>query len=191
VTGGPPACPPEPTATPVSRGFALLEKLGLTFDAWAYQSQLDLVIDLARAFPRQPIVMGHTGGVLGVGKYAGRRDELFASWRRSIRQLSQCANVSMKLGGLGMKRCGFEFFGTGAIDVCRRRRSLAAVDRRMHRSVRRKPLHVQSNFPVDRASASYRVLWNAFKRIASRGSASERRISCMTRLRAFTVSTTA
>ena len=31
-----------------------------------------------------------------------------------------------------------------------------------------------SNFPVDKASASYAVLWNAFKRIAAGASADEK-----------------
>jgi L-fuconolactonase len=33
----------------------------------------------------------------------------------------------------------------------------------------------ESNFPVDKAMCSYRVLWNAFKRIAADASADERR----------------
>ena len=32
----------------------------------------------------------------------------------------------------------------------------------------------ESNFPVDKRSCSYHVLWNAFKRIASKYSASEK-----------------
>ena len=32
----------------------------------------------------------------------------------------------------------------------------------------------ESNFPVDKRGVSYRVLWNAFKRIATGASASER-----------------
>ena len=39
-------------------------------------TQLADVIDLARAFPGTNIIMGHVGGVLGYGPYAGkaRRD---------------------------------------------------------------------------------------------------------------------
>ena len=44
-----------------------------------YHPQLADVIDLARAFPATPIVMGHVGGVLGYGPYAGKRDEEFAA----------------------------------------------------------------------------------------------------------------
>jgi predicted TIM-barrel fold metal-dependent hydrolase len=32
----------------------------------------------------------------------------------------------------------------------------------------------ESNFPVDKASSSYAVLWNAFKRLAAGASAAER-----------------
>src|SRR3546814_15609439 len=64
---------------------------------------------LARAFPDQPIVLDHVGGPLGVGPYAARRDAVFADWRRSIRSLAELSNVHVKLGGLGMKICGFDF----------------------------------------------------------------------------------
>src|ERR1041385_5766922 len=58
-------------------GLKRLSALGLSFDAWLYHPQLADVVDLARAFPATPIVMGHVGGVLGYGPY-GRRDEVFA-----------------------------------------------------------------------------------------------------------------
>jgi predicted TIM-barrel fold metal-dependent hydrolase len=33
---------------------------------------------------------------------------------------------------------------------------------------------LESNFPVDKASASYRVLWNAFKRITEKFSTADK-----------------
>ena len=44
--------------------FAELGKRGLTFDAWVYHPQIPEVTALARAFPDQPIVFDHFGGVL-------------------------------------------------------------------------------------------------------------------------------
>ena len=46
-----------------------------------YLPQLADVIDW-RVLPRHEIIMGHVGGVLGYGPYAGKRDEVFASWKR-------------------------------------------------------------------------------------------------------------
>ena len=66
-------------------------------------------MDLARAFPDTPIMLNHVGGPLGIGPYAGRRDEVFAGWRQGVRELAACPNVCVKLGGLGMAVYGFEF----------------------------------------------------------------------------------
>jgi L-fuconolactonase len=91
------------------KGFAQLAPLGLTFDAWLYHPQLPELVALAHAFPETPIVLNHIGAPLGVGPYAGRRDEVFATWAASMRELSGCQNVHVKLGGLGMGRYGNGF----------------------------------------------------------------------------------
>ena len=60
---GPPFHAPEGLFrdTTFRRGFAELGKRGLTFDAWVLEPQLPDVIDLARAFPHQPICLDHCG----------------------------------------------------------------------------------------------------------------------------------
>ena len=58
-------------------GFAALAPLGLTFDGWMFQTQLDDLVDLARAFPQTTIVLNHVGGPLAIGPYAGKREEAF------------------------------------------------------------------------------------------------------------------
>jgi predicted TIM-barrel fold metal-dependent hydrolase len=89
-------------------GFARIAPLGLSFDAWMYHTQLAELVDLARAFPGTPIVLDHVGGAIGLGRYAGRRDEVFAEWSARIRELAGCPNVHIKLGGLGMRMFGFD-----------------------------------------------------------------------------------
>ena len=59
--------------------------------------------------PDTTIILNHVGGILGVGPYAGRREEIFANWRKDIAELAKCPNVNMKLGGLGMVSVGFDF----------------------------------------------------------------------------------
>jgi len=54
----------------VREGFTRLAPLGLRFDAWMYHTQLDELIDLARAFPATQIVLDHVGGPIGLGPYA-------------------------------------------------------------------------------------------------------------------------
>jgi predicted TIM-barrel fold metal-dependent hydrolase len=156
-------------------GFSALVALGLTFDAWMFQTQLTDVIDLARAFPQATIVLNHVGGPIAIGPYAGKRDEAFAAWRARIQEIASFPNTYVKLGGLGMKMIGFDFFEKPEppsssdlamawrpyIETC-----IAAFG--PQRSM------FESNFPVDKGTCSYQVLWNAFKRIAAGYSADEK-----------------
>lgn len=90
------------------RGFACLKRYGLSFDAWLYHPQLPEHVDLARAFPDVTIILDHIGGPLGIGPYKGKRDEVFRSWSAAIADLSACPNVSVKLGGVGSTRSGYD-----------------------------------------------------------------------------------
>ena len=91
------------------RGFACLGKLNLSFDAWLYYPQLPELVDLARAFPQVTIILDHIGAPLGVGPYAGKRDEVFQAWSRGIAALAGCPNVFVKLGGVGSLRSGYDW----------------------------------------------------------------------------------
>src|SRR2546423_220423 len=90
-------------------GFAVLGRLGLSFDAWLYHPQIDELADLARAFPQTRIVLNHVGGPIGIGAYAGKRKEVATAWAASIKALAACPNVCVKVGGLGMRMGGFGF----------------------------------------------------------------------------------
>lgn len=158
------------------RGFARLAKYGLSFEAWVYHPQLADVCDLARAFPHIPIVLNHIGGTLGVGPYAGKRDEAIAQWRPLMKSLSACGNVSVKLGGLGTAVFGYDFHledrPPSSLSLAQAWRpqfetciEFFGADRCMF----------ESNFPVDRAICSYVVLWNAFKRITAGATPDERK----------------
>ena len=157
------------------RGFAELGKRGLTFDAWLYHPQLRELIDLARAFPETPIVLDHFGGPLGIGPYEGKRAEIFAAWKHDFRELAGCPNVVAKLGGLVMPVNNFGFH----------RRERPATSAELVEATRDWYLHAidcfgpsrcmfESNFPVDKASCSYAVLWNSFKRVAAGFSAADK-----------------
>src|SRR5213594_3962207 len=76
-------------------GLRRLTSLGLSLDAWAFHPQLPDVVDLARASPDARIVMGHVGAPLGYGPYAGKHDEVFATWKAGVTDLAKCDNVVM------------------------------------------------------------------------------------------------
>jgi predicted TIM-barrel fold metal-dependent hydrolase len=148
-------------------GFRHLAKLGLSFDAWLLEPQLPDVIDLARAFPDTTIVLDHVGTPLGIGRYQGKRDERFATWRENIATLAKYQNVNVKVGGLPMPFCGFRARMKGPDETSE---TLAAqwkpyVETCIEAFGPQRCMF-ESNFPVDRFGATYAALWNAFKRLA-------------------------
>jgi predicted TIM-barrel fold metal-dependent hydrolase len=158
-------------------GFAELAPRGLVFDAWVYHPQIDELADLARFFPQTQIVVDHVGGPIGIGGYAGRRDQELERWKASMRRLAECPNVAVKLGGLAMRISGTDFHSAPMPPSSEQLadafgpRILFAID-----TFGADRCMFESNFPVDKASCSYRVLWNAFKRISSGASESEKRM---------------
>jgi predicted TIM-barrel fold metal-dependent hydrolase len=156
-------------------GLARLSALGLSLDAWVFHTQLEDVIDLARAFPHTNIIMGHVGGVLGYGPYAGRRDEIYESWKASIAELANCPNVTMKLGGMMMRAALFDY---KAAERPVSSEELAALWRPYFETcIERFGVNrcmFESNFPVEKMGIGWAALWNAFKRIAAGASADEK-----------------
>jgi predicted TIM-barrel fold metal-dependent hydrolase len=168
--------PPHRLLDPTFReGFAQLGPLGLSFDSWHFHPQLPDLVDLARAFPGPTIIVDHVGGVLGVGPYAGRSAEILPVWRKSIAELAQCPNVSVKLGGLGMTSFGFGFHERDAPPSSQ---ELADTWRPYVETCIEafgpSRCMFESNFPPDKQSCGYTELWNAFKRITSGASAAEK-----------------
>jgi L-fuconolactonase len=156
-------------------GVAQLAEMGLSLDAWVFYTQLDEVTQLARQFPQVNIVMGHCGGPLGYGPYAGKRDEVFAQLKKSLAELATCPNVSIKLGGMMIRLAAVDFLKLPAppssaelarlwgpyIETCI---ELFGPQRCMF----------ESNFPVEKAGVSWNTLWNAFKRITAGASPAEK-----------------
>jgi L-fuconolactonase len=158
-------------------GYGRLAAHGLTFDSWLFHPQIPELADLAGKFPETPVILDHIGAPLEVGVYAGKRDEVFADWRRNLKALAERPNVNVKLGGLAMHLFGFN------LDVAHRRAPASSDELA---SLWRPYIETciglfgvgrcmfESNFPVDKRGASYAVLWNAFKRIAHSYSAAEK-----------------
>lgn len=156
-------------------GFSCLGNLNLVFDAWLYHPQLEELLSLARAYPEQSIVLDHIGGPLGIGPYAGMRDEIFVAWKKDIQELASCENVVIKLGGVGMAINGF---GWHKLPKPPTSEQLASANDPYFttciEAFGANRCMFESNFPVDKVSASYGVLWNSFKRITKNYSAAEK-----------------
>lgn len=149
-------------------GVRTLGKMNLSFDAWCYHPQLMEVVKLAKACPKTTIILNHLGGPLGVGLYTGKRDEIFEQWKQDYAALGKCPNVFGKLGGLAQ----------GVNGRCWENRGLPPNSDEIAEDQKPYYLHAieclgpdrcmfESNFPVEKESVSYQVLFNAFKKIAT------------------------
>lgn len=177
------------------RGVAKLGEMGFSYDAWLYFDQLVELADLARAVPQTSIIVNHLGGPLGIGPYksAGRL-EMLERWQAGIEAAASCPNVVLKVGGIGMEH----YFGTPWSDLPRPPSSdvvaawwsevvrfaidMFGPDRCM----------AESNYPVDRQTLPYAVLWNALQIMTASYTEDERNaIFHDTAARVYRIDTTA
>ena len=97
------------------------------------------------------------------------------AWQAQMRKLSACANVFVKVGGLGMSKAGFAAAlrpePPSSEELARLWRPYVETCIESFGASR---CMFESNFPVDKGACSYPVLFNAFKRLASGASASEK-----------------
>ena len=156
-------------------GAQVMAQRGLVLELTAYFHQAAEMAELARAVPDLPIVFNHIGGLLRVGPYAGRDEEVLAQWRSGIDAVAACPNIYMKLGGVGQPRYGFDWhlwdrpIGSEAL--------ADALSPLMNYCIEKfgpERCMFESNFPVDKVSYSYKALFNAFKRLSAGYAAAER-----------------
>jgi len=157
------------------RGFKHLAPRKLSFEIWCAHTQIPDAVSLARAFPDTVLILDHFGGPIGIGPYKGKADEVFADWKGKIDELAKCENVNVKLGGLNMHVNGYGWEHRPKPPTST---ELAGATRRYFdyaiEKFGPKRAMFESNFPVDKLSCSYTVLWNSFKRLAKDFSADEK-----------------
>jgi L-fuconolactonase len=157
------------------KGLKVLGRLRLTYDAWHYHHQIPAFTELARAVLETTMIIDHFGTPLGVGPYRDKREEIFIQWKKDMTELAKCENVFAKLGGLAMPDNGFDWH----------RREIPPSSDEFIEAQKRYYMHTidcfgpyrcmfESNFPVDKFSLSYHVLWNAFKKMTAHFSEEEK-----------------
>ena len=110
-----------------------------------------------------------------IGPYANRDDEVLAEWRSGLAAVAGCPNVVVKLGGLGMPRAGFDWYtrdvpiGSDELSV-----DIAPIMNYVIDQFGPDRCMFESNFPPDKLSFSYNVMYNAFKRMSQSYSTTER-----------------
>lgn len=156
-------------------GAQVLSQKGFVLDLMQSFPQLQEIAAFAKAVPDLPIVVNHLGGVSRVGIYEGKDEEIIPAWKEGITTVAACPNVTMKLGGMGMPRFGY---GWHAREVPIGSEELAeAMAPWMNYCIEQfgpERCMFESNFPPDKVSFSYNVMYNAFKRLSKGYSATER-----------------
>ena len=156
-------------------GLAEIAPLGLIFEAVCRHPQIPEFQNLANTFPDTTMVLNHIGSIAGVGRYAGKQDEIFESWKKDMIDLATCPNVVVKLGGINRDYNGFGWHEKPTPPTSQ---ELCEATKRYYEIVIEyfgaDRCMFESNFPVDKVSCSYAGLWNSFKRVATNYSANER-----------------
>ena len=156
-------------------GAKVLMQKGFVLDLMLSFPQMLELVDFAKSVPDLPIILNHIGALRRVGIYANRDDEVTPAWRQGIEAVAACPNVTVKLGGMGMPWMGF---GWHAREIPVGSEELAeSMSPWMNYCIEQfgpNRCMFESNFPPDKVSFSYNVMYNAFKRLSRGYSDSER-----------------
>ena len=156
-------------------GADVLAQKELVLDVMLSFPQMLELAAFAKSVPNLSIILNHIGALRRVGIYTNRDDEVTPAWREGIEAVAACPNITMKLGGMGMPWMGF---GWHTREVPVGSEELAeSMSPWMNYCIGQfgpDRCMFESNFPPDKVSFSYNVMYNAFKRLSKGYSASER-----------------
>lgn len=125
-------------------GYALMERHGLSYDLQTPWWHLDAAADLAKDFPRTPLIINHTG------LPADRSPEALAAWRKALEKAGEQENVAIKISGIGLP--GKPWTVEANAPVIRDAIAIFGVDRAMF----------ASNFPVDGLVGGFDTIFSGF-----------------------------
>jgi predicted TIM-barrel fold metal-dependent hydrolase len=138
------------------RGFALLDKYGLSWDLRVPFWHLEEAAAVARAFPKTPIILNHTGFPWD------RSEEGLAAWGRGMAVLAREPNVCVKVSEFGMKDRDWDYDENRGVvlDAI----SIFGIERSVF----------ATNFPVASLKIGYDALVTAMSRMLDDRSAEDR-----------------
>jgi predicted TIM-barrel fold metal-dependent hydrolase len=126
------------------KGYALLERFGLSYDLQTPWWHLDAAAELAADFPRTLMIINHTG------LPSDRSTEGLAGWRRALERVAAQPNVAIKISGLGRAGLPWTLAANGAI--IRDTIAIFGIERCMF----------ASNFPVDSLAGTFDDIYGGF-----------------------------
>ncbi len=139
------------------KGYALMERHGLSYDLQTPWWHLDAAAQLAADFPATPIILNHTG------LPADRSTEGLAGWRKGMDTIAAQPNVFLKISGIG--RAGLPWTVEANGPIIRDAIAIFGVDRCMF----------ASNFPVDSLIGDFTTIFSGFAEAVADRSLEDRR----------------
>lgn len=155
------------------KGFARLGERNLSFDTYLYAHQLKDFTQLVSDVPQTKVVLDHVGTPVAIagehgdiGKTSEERKTIEKEWYEDLARLAEVPHVQLKLSGLLMPVCGFQF---------EKQKTLASLNQVVdaigpHIEYALKVFGVDrcmfaSNFPMDKVSTNFETLYDAYFKI--------------------------
>ena len=132
------------------RGYALLEKYGMSYDLDATPENMTKARDLALKFPSIDLILGHAGFP------QERTDEYLQTWKAGMAAMAEAPNTACKISGLGMKDQQLDgrlHCGRGCSAASRPSASTAACSPPTGPSIACSRATATSSTPIERSSA--------------------------------------
>ncbi len=158
------------TSPEFEAGYRRLGERGLSFDAWVYSNQLRDLSRLVERVPETRVVLDHMGTPIalggpfgGLGETPRRRDAIRRDWYEDLARLAEHPQVRLKLSGLLMCPLGFGYHQSGGPDSVQQ----VVDDIGSHIRFGIETFGVDrcmfaSNFPMDKVSVSYEMLYHSY-----------------------------
>lgn len=137
------------------KGFALLEKYGLSWDLRVPMWHLVEAAEIAKQFPKTPIVLNHTGFPWD------RSEDGLATWRKAMEAIARCPNVHLKVSEFGLRDQPWDYASNRR--VVRDAIAIFGIERCLF----------ATNFPVAGLRVDYDTLVRAVRRMISDFSAGD------------------
>jgi predicted TIM-barrel fold metal-dependent hydrolase len=140
------------------RGYALLEKYGMSYDLDAMPENMTKARDLALKFPGIDLILGHAGFP------QERTAEYLEFWTAGVNALAEAPNTACKISGLGMvdQRWTVDSLRPWVLGCI----EAFGVERCMF----------GTNWPVDRLFSSYGDLVDAYREVVAEFTTDEQRM---------------
>lgn len=138
------------------KGYALMERHGLSYDLQTPWWHLDAAADLARDFPATQLIVNHTG------LPADRSPDALAAWRKALEAVAAQPNTAIKISGIGIPGQPWTVEANGP--VIRDTIAIFGIERCMF----------ASNFPVDGVVGDFDTIFSGFLAATADRSEAER-----------------